>query len=92
MQHRKIALAPLARHVADELRKANTQAVEDGNPIMQFVECELEVGFEVELQANGHVDIWAVQIGANGTQTTANKVRVKYQALPGVVNQASQST
>jgi hypothetical protein len=92
MHEKKLALSTLARHVADELRGANSRAANDGNAIMQFIECEIEVGFEVELEASGHVNIWAVQLGADGSQKTSNTVRVKYQALPGTSTQASQST
>jgi hypothetical protein len=87
----KLELSTLARCVADELRKANASVSQDGNAIMNFVECEIEVGFTVEIETGGKINIWAVELGATGNQATSNTVRIKYQALPGVSMQAAQN-
>lgn len=80
---KRLDLATLIGHAGDEIRKAHTNAVNEGDAVMQFMECEIEVGFDVELEVGGKVNFWAVELGTSGTQTATNKIVLKYQALPG---------
>jgi hypothetical protein len=81
MSKKRLDLATLIGHAGDEIRKAHEIATNQDDAVMQFKECEIEVGFEVELDVGGKVNFWAVEIGATGTQTATNKITLRYEAL-----------
>lgn len=47
---------------------------------MRFVECEIAASFQVEVDANGKVNLWAVELGTKATQSTVHSVKLKYIA------------
>jgi hypothetical protein len=81
MSKKRLELAQLIDHVGDEVRKAHKQAKSQNDAVMEFIECEVEAVFEVEVEANGKVNLWAAEIGTSGTQTTTHRITLKYQAL-----------
>ncbi len=76
----KLQLMDLVRHVADELRESQVTRDETKPAVMRFVECEITASFQVEVDANGKVNLWAVELGAKGTQSTVHSVKLKYEA------------
>jgi len=82
MEKKRLDLATLIGHAGDEIRKAHEIAKKENDAVMQFMDCEIEVGFDVELEVDGKVHLWAVEIGASGAQTATNKITLRYQALP----------
>ncbi len=80
-EKKRLPLAELINLVGDEIIKANAYASGRKEDVLVFVECEVEVSFEVESEANGKVSVFAVEIGARGNQTTAHRLKVKYEAF-----------
>lgn len=78
----KIAFADLLDKIGDEIREANRRAVRDNDAVMEFTECEVEVGFSVEAEAKGGLKIYVFEASAGATTTTTNTIKLKYQALP----------
>lgn len=89
---KRMPISELLEHVADEVRAADHNATESGDPIMHFTECEVEVGFDVETAADGKVKLFAVELGASGTQTAQHRIKLKYLPNPGRSFQGSQKT
>ena len=76
----RLQLMDLVRHVADELRESQDTRDKTKPTVMRFVECEITVSFQVEIDANGKVNLWAVELGTKGTQSTVHSVKLKYEA------------
>lgn len=82
MKKKRLDLATLIGHAGDEIRTAHEIAKKENDAVMQFMDCEIEVGFDVELEVGGQVNFWAVEVGTSGAQTVTNKITLRYQALP----------
>lgn len=82
MSKKRLELAKLIDHVGDEVRKAHLQAETQQDAVMEFIECEVEAVFEVEVEANGKVNLWAAEIGTSAAQTIAHRITLRYQSLP----------
>jgi hypothetical protein len=80
----KIPLAQLIELVTDELRRAESLASQREDHIMQFEECELEMGIEVEASAQGEGNVWVFKLGGGVKKTDVNTIRVKFKRLSGV--------
>ncbi len=78
----KLPLAKLIELVGNELRRAEEEAKDRGDHIMQFEECELEMGIEVESEAQGEAGVWVVKLGGGVKKTDVNTIRVKFKRLP----------
>lgn len=78
----RLELSSLIKHVADDLRRTAKQTDNRGEPyVMAFSECEVSAAFEVDLDVNGKVNLYAVEAGAAGKQRTAHTVKVKFRAF-----------
>lgn len=82
MDKKRLDLATLIGHAGDEIRKAHAIAIAENDAVMEFVDCEIQVGFDVELAMDGKVKFWVIEAGASGTQTVSNTITLKYKALP----------
>jgi len=83
-EKKRLPLSEMINYVADEIKKANESArAKPGQKVMKFVECEVEVAFELELEVGGKVNLWAVELGTKGVQTATHTLKVKYQAIDG---------
>jgi len=81
-EKKRLPLAEMLSYVSQEILKANKLARSRPEGIvMKFEECEVEVAFEVELEASGKVNFWAVELGTKGVQTTTHTLKVKYHAI-----------
>ncbi len=85
----RLPLSRLIMAVTAELRKAEELArraregEEGARPVMQFAECELEMGVEIETKGEAETNIWVFKLGGGVTKTDANTVRVKFTSIPG---------
>ncbi len=76
----KLQLMELVRHVAEELRESQITRDESKPTVMKFKECEITASFQVEVEANGKVKLWAAEMGAKGNQSTMHTIKLKYEA------------
>jgi len=88
-ERQRLPLAKLINLVANEIILANQLAANREQPIMTFEESEVELAFEVEVNAEGGVELFGVTLGANAAQTTTHKIKVKYLAAADVVMQGT---
>ncbi len=79
----KVEFAELLKQIGAEIRNANDNAAQDGNAVMQFVECEVEVHFTTEKATKGGLKIYVLEAGTKKTTSIGNSIRLKYQALSG---------
>ena len=81
-EKKRLPLSEMVNHVSEEILKADEVArARPGKKVMRFIECEVEVAFELELEVGGKVKLWAVELGTKGAQTTTHTLKVKYQAI-----------
>ena len=90
MSKKRLLISELLDHVANEIRKTDRRAKKDDHAVMKFTECEVEVSFDVEIASDGKINLFAVELGAEGKQTTRHRLRVKYIGLPSQEFQAVQ--
>jgi hypothetical protein len=74
----KVPLAELLGVIADELIQAKQNAIQRGQPVMIFQECELEFSVETEKSTEGEIKIWVVNLGGNLQKTNTNTIRLKF--------------
>lgn len=88
MDEPKIALSKLITAVTAELRKAETdaQAARQGeardSAVMQFAECELEIGVEIETKGEAGINIWVFKLGGDRTKKDTSTIRIKFNSNP----------
>jgi hypothetical protein len=83
-EQKRLPLAEMIAHVADEVTRANDAAVGRDRAVMRFSECEITVAFELDLELGGKVNLWAVELGTKGTQSTVHTLTVRYQSIKGL--------
>ena len=77
----RLKLMDLVRHVADELRRDSQATRDDTKPVvMYFTDCEISASFDVEITAEGKVNLWAVEMGSSGKQSTVHSIKLRYNA------------
>jgi hypothetical protein len=77
----KIEFSELLNKIGDEIRAANKRAVDEDDAVMEFVECEVEIAFSVEQEANGGIKLYIFELGAGETSVVTNTIKLKYQSL-----------
>jgi hypothetical protein len=75
-----ILLAELIDEVTSQLRSAARRA-ENKEHVMQFAECEIEVGFDVERKTGGKLDLKLVSLGHDRTKTESNTIKIKFVSI-----------
>lgn len=77
----QISFADLLDNISAEIRNANTRATKEGNGVMQFEECELQISVTAESAGGGKVNLYAVQFDAETSKETIHQIKIKYVAL-----------
>ncbi|HET6387134.1 MAG TPA: trypco2 family protein [Armatimonadota bacterium] len=76
-------LAELVEFVSRELRKVDEKLLQSGkDPVMRFLECEIDCAIDVEVKGEGGLHVWVVNLGAGAKRSETNTIKVKYSALP----------
>jgi len=88
----KIQLSEMLDHISLELLEASKKAKARGQATMQFSECEIEFAVETTKEAGGGIKVWISELKAGAKKTDSNTVRIKFGAIPGSPQQASQQT
>ncbi|MDQ5822924.1 MAG: hypothetical protein M3441_01790 [Chloroflexota bacterium] len=88
----RIKLSEVLANLSQEIITAEENARLRGRAVMQFEECEVEFGVEIEKQGNASINIWVIDLGGGGSRSETNIIRVKYKHLPGSPAQANQGT
>ena len=83
MAENRIQLAELLNFVSEQVRAADERAKSDRNePVMKFMECEIDCAIDIEMKADGGIHVWVVNLGGGAKRTESNTIKVKYSALP----------
>jgi len=80
---KRLQLMDLVRQVANELRESQETRNTNQPTVMRFVECEITASFQVDVDANGKVNLWVAELGTSSTQTTTHSIKLKYEAKTG---------
>ncbi|HEU0021281.1 MAG TPA: trypco2 family protein [Dehalococcoidia bacterium] len=75
-----IPLAELIEEVTSQLRSAARKA-ENKEHVMQFAECEIEVGFEAERNTDGKLDLKVFSLGHSRKKSESNTIKVKFVSI-----------
>ena len=81
-----IPLSEMLDSLQLEIRKAHDRAMRryaenDQEPVMCFVECELEFAIDVSTKAEGGFKFCVLKLGGGVKRTESNTIRVKYSAV-----------
>src|SRR5262249_22629715 len=76
-----ISLTDLVKTTADDLRTIRN--AQPGDAVMQFSECEVELGVIVSADVDGKVKFWVIEAGAGASYENSQKVKLKFTAIPG---------
>jgi hypothetical protein len=82
MEIQKFPLAETLLRISAEIEKANRMAIQRGE-VMQFEECEIEFGFEIEKEGNTGLDIKIFNFGGSIKKSDTNTVKIKYKSIKG---------
>lgn len=77
MARTNIELAKLIQTVADELRSARDNA-NKGDPIIDLVDCELEMAVEVTNEGGAGIKVWVFELGGRRSKLNSNTVKVRF--------------
>lgn len=81
MEKPSIELSNMIAEVGDQIRKADTFAKENDRAVMEFIECELEIAFEISAESGGQLKVLAVQLEGAKKQNNTHRITLKYKAL-----------
>jgi len=77
----QLRFSDLLNQIGTEIRDANARAIANDDKIMQFLECEIEIAVTAEVEGGGKINLYALEIGADASQTKSHTVKIKYGAL-----------
>jgi hypothetical protein len=78
----QIKLSEMLEGVATELIKAQQNAQQRGQAVMQFSECQIDCAVTLELEGKAGVTIKVLELGGTIKKTDQNTITVKFSALP----------
>jgi len=84
-----VSLAEVVKNAADELREIRSNPPPDGQAVMQFTECEVEVEAIVGADVDGKVRFWVIEAGAGAKYENSHKVTLKFKSIGGPVQALS---
>jgi len=71
-------LSSFLKTLGDELRAAAATAVaEEGGPILDIAECELELGLSWEAQGTAGANFYVFKLGGGGQRTQTQTIRLR---------------
>lgn len=74
----QMRLSSFLKTLGDELRDAaKTAAAEEGGPILDIAECELELGLTWEAQGSAGANFYVFRLGGGGQRTQTQTIRLR---------------
>ena len=84
MPANEFELSEVMEYVGKQLKYAHEAAVQRGEAVMTFDECEVEFSVKLEASADAKVKVWVVEMGAGGKVEHSNRIKLKYKSIGGI--------
>lgn len=86
--HPGFTLSQLIETTAKELKAARKN---EGDGVMQFAGCELELAVKVKAEASGGIKFWLIETSASGGAETASRIKLSFGPILGQKAMAFQA-